>query len=309
MNSWRRLRFPLAAAAGLLLAGPAQAQFYLEFAAGSESTSGLTMSSRSDDRSSVCDEFINPRALLVPGCTTPDRGAGDGWKARFGGGRGFSGRIEFGYRLDDRFRVALAYAERSVGFDQTVASTDASGVDFEKLSNELAIGQERIGEVTTREAFALVYFDWRNRTRWTPWVGAGLGVSRVGLDFSWLWARSPDPEDITTGRDQPNYEEIRRNLAGTVSAGSVELEDELFGQVLVAGIDYELTESVAIGFRAQATFFDEFEAGPFGGDLLRSHEGNLRLDGSEPVSTWSRTSDTDGLSVGLALRYEFGGDR
>lgn len=309
MNSWRRLRLPLAAAAGLLLAGAAQAQFYLEFAAGSESTSGLTMSSRSDDRASVCDEFINPRALLVPGCTTPDRGAGDGWKAPFDDGRGFSGRIELGYRLGDRVRVALAYAERSVGFDQTVASTDASGVDFEKLSNELAIGQERIGEVTTREAFALVYFDWRNRTRWTPWVGAGLGISRVGMDFSWVWARSPDPADITTGRDQPNYEEIRRNLAGTVSAGSVELEDDLFGQALVAGIEYELTGSVAIGFRAQATFFDDFEAGPFGGDLLRSHEGNLRLDGSEPVSTWSRTSDTDGLSVGLTLRYEFGGDR
>ncbi len=309
MISRRRLRLPLAAAAGLLLAGAAQAQFYLEFGAGSESTSGLTMSSRSDDRSSVCDEFINPRALLVPGCTTPDRGAGDGWKAPFDGGRGFSGRIEFGYRLDDRFRVALAYTERSVGFDQTVASTDASGVDFEKLSNELAIGQERLGDATASDVFALVYFDWRNRTRWTPYVGAGLGFSRMTLDFSWRWARSFDPDDIATGRDQPNRDEIRRNLAGTVSAGSVELQDELLGQALVAGIDYELTEAVSIGLRAQAAFLEDFEPPPYGTDLLRSHEGNLRLDGSEPVSTWSRTSDTDGLSIGLALRYEFGGDR
>ena len=44
--------------------------------------------SRSNDRSSVCDEYINPNALDVPGCTTPDRGVGDGWSAPFSDGRG-----------------------------------------------------------------------------------------------------------------------------------------------------------------------------------------------------------------------------
>ena len=45
--------------------------------------------SRSNDRSSVCDEYINPNALRVPGCTTADRGVGDGWSAPFSDGLGF----------------------------------------------------------------------------------------------------------------------------------------------------------------------------------------------------------------------------
>ena len=44
--------------------------------------------SRSNDRSSVCDEYVNPNALRVPGCATPDRGVGDGWSAPFSGGGG-----------------------------------------------------------------------------------------------------------------------------------------------------------------------------------------------------------------------------
>lgn len=302
----KRPLFSFAAAASLAVAGSAQAQVYLGLSLGSDSSPGVTLSSRSDDRSSVCDEFINPRALAVPGCTSPNRGAGDGWKAPFDGGRGFVGQVELGYRAGNRFRVALSYAQRSIGFDQTVASTDAAGADFEKLSNELSIGQERLGEATSRDLFALVYFDWRGPSRWTPYVGAGPGVSRVAMDFSWLWARSSDPNDITTGSDQPNHEEIRGNLAGTVSSGSVEIADDLFGYALIAGVDYQLSESLTLGIRAQASFFDDFEAGPYGGDLLRSHEGNLRLDGSEPVSTWSRTPDTERYSVGLTLRYEFG---
>lgn len=262
------------------------------------------MVSRSDDRSSVCDEFINPRAPGVAGCADPGRGAGDGWRAPFDGASGFSGGIEIGYRLSDRFRVALAYAERSVAFDQTVASTDASGVDFEKLSNELAIGQERLGVVTATDVFALVFHDWANSTRWTPHVGVGAGVSRVAMGFGWLWARSFDPDDIATGREQPNHDEIRRNLAGTVSAGSTKLRDELVGYAVIAGVDFELTPSMSLGLRARAAFFADFDAGPYEGDLLRSHAPNLRLDGSEPVSAWSRTADTDRRSLSLTLRYE-----
>ena len=44
--------------------------------------------SRSNDRSSVCDEHINPNALRVLRCTTTDRGVGDRWSASFADGGG-----------------------------------------------------------------------------------------------------------------------------------------------------------------------------------------------------------------------------
>ena len=168
--------------------------------------------SRSKARPSICDEYINPRALSVAGCATPDRGEGDGWLAPFDPGTGFSGAAELGFRLSPQWRLAARYARTATDFNQTVSSTDATGADFDKISNELAIGQETLGSVTSDEFQIVAYRDWPNRTRWTPYAGAGVAVSRVRKDFSWLWARSADAADIATGLDQPNAEEIRRNL-------------------------------------------------------------------------------------------------
>lgn len=262
-----------------------------------------TVSSRSDDRASICDEYINPQALGVIGCTTPDRGAGDGWLASFDGDEGISVEMELGYRLWPRVRVALAYSYHVTGFDQTVSSTDASGADFDKISNELSTGVETLDAVRSHEIFLMGFYDWPTRGEWKPYVGLGAGVSWMRMEFSWLWARSADPRDIVTGAGQPNAEEIRRNLAGTVSVGGSVLRDVVAGYVLEAGVERTLSDALTAGFKVQWKRFGTFESGAYQGDLLRSHAPNLRLDGSEPVSTWSRTDDLGRLSVMLTLRY------
>ena len=58
-----------------------------------------------------------------------------------------------------------------------------------------------------------------------------------------------------------------------------------------------------MGIKLQWKRFGTFESGAYGGGLLRSHASNLRLDGSEPVSTWSETRDTDRLVIALTMRY------
>ena len=288
----------------LLVCPHARAEpFYASVSLGGNVSGDVTLRSRSNDRASVCDEYINPRALSVPGCTAPDRGAGDGWAAPFDGGRGFSAEAELGYRFSPRFRVAAVYAYNAAEFDQTVSSTDASGVDFDKIGNELSTGEESLGTARSHELFAIAYRDWPNRSRWTPFAGVGVGVARVRKDFSWLWARSADPDDILTGRDQPNAEEILGNLAGTVSAGRSALKDTMAGFVVLAGASRQLTDTVSVAFKVQWKRFDTFESGAYGGGVLRSHAPNLRLDGSEAVSTWTRTDDTDRYSVLLTLRF------
>ena len=286
-----------------LAAADAYARWYAGVALGGNASRDVVVESRSNDRASVCDEYINPRALVVPGCTAPDRGAGDGWLAPFDPGAGFSAEAELGFRVSPRFRVAAVYARDATTFDQTVSSTDATGADFDKISNELSIGEETLGNTTSDTIQIVAYRDWPNGTRWTPYAGVGVAASRMRKDFSWLWARSADPADIATGLDQPNAEEIGRNLAGTVSAGRRTLRDTLVGYVLVAGVDHSMSESVSVGLKVQWKRFEAFESDAYEGDLLRSHPPNLRLDGSEPVSAWSRTADTGRFSVLITMRY------
>ena len=294
----------LAISTGLLQSDSARAEpWYVSFSIGGNASPGITLTSRSNDRASICDEYINPRALSVPACTSPDRGAGDGWLAPFDGGAGISAEAEFGYRFSPRLRIAAVYAYNHADFDQSVSSTNASGVDFDKINDELSVGDETLGTVVSHEVFLVGYRDWPNRSRWTPFAGAGAGFARLRKDFSWVWARSTDPQDILTGRDQPNAQQIRQNLAGTVSTGRSALRDTIPGYVLMAGAEREISDSLSVGIKVQWKRFGRFESGPYGGGLLRSHAPNLRLDGSEPVSTWSETRDTDRLVIALTMRY------
>ena len=291
------------AVAACLAAADVTAQWYVGVGIGGNASRDVIMESRSNDRASICDEYINPRALSVAGCTSTDRGAGDGWLAPFDPGTGFSGEAELGIRLAPRWRLAAVYGRSGTDFDQTVSSTDATGADFDKIGNELSVGEETLSSATADEFRIVAYRDWPNRTRWTPYAGAGVAVSRTRKDFSWLWARSADPADIATGLGQPNAEQIRRNLAGTVSVGRRTLRDTMVGYVLVAGVERALSDSVSVGLKGEWKRFEAFESNGYAGDLLRSHPPNLRLDGSEPVSAWSRTRDTGRFSALLTIRY------
>ena len=289
---------------GLLAsAGANAAELYAGMAVGGNASPNVTVVSRGNDRASICDEYINPRALAIPSCTAPNRGAGDGWLAPFSGGNGFSAEAELGYRFSPRFRAAVVYAYNATRFDQTVSSTDASGADFDKINNELSVGEETLGTASSHELFLTAYRDWPTASRWTPWAGVGVGVAWARKDFSWVWARSVNPNDITTGAGQPNVDEIRRNLAGTVSAGRAALKDRMAGYLIAAGIDRALTESLTLGLKLQWKSFNDFESDAYQGVLLRSHAPNLRLDGSEPVHTWSRIQETSRASLMLSLRY------
>lgn len=302
--SFRRLA-PLALAGLSFFAGPGAgaADLYAGFSFGGNVSPSVTLVSRSDDRASICDEFINPRALSIPACTAPGRGAGDGWLAPFDGGSGLSAGAQIGARLSPRYRIAALYGYNATHFDQTVSSTDATGADFDKISNELAVGEETLGAATSHALFLAAFRDWPNGSRWTPYAGIGVGVVWARKDFSYLWSRSPDPADISTGAGQPNVEEIRRNLAGTASVGRTVLRDTLTGYFLDVGMDRALSDGLSMGLSLRWTNSGEFESDAYQGDLLRSHEPNLRLDGSEPVSAWSSTEDTGRLVVMLSLRF------
>ena len=261
------------------------------------------VTSRSNDRSSVCDEYINPNALHVPGCTTPDRGVGDGWSAPFSDGSGLLAGVGVEFDVGGPWRLAFDYSRVEAVFDQTVASTNAQGVDFEKLSNELAVGQERLGAWRTHGVHGVLHFSPLRSGRVRPYGGIGLGYAAMRADFGWNWERSADPLAITTGRDQPNFDQIRENLAGTVSRGTAVFRKNVHAFVYEGGVDFALGDRFSVGVRARRLQYPSVEVGPYTGGTLRGHVPNLRLDGSEPVAAWSTLPGTGVTEVGVLLKY------
>ena len=326
-NGWSGMRFVLSlmlfvAAMWMLTSHPAQAGsgVYLSSELGANFTPDLDTTGTSNDRASACDEFINPMFATVSqtagyetyNCTGPHRGATGDWKNSFDGAEGILAGMAVGYSLRERypdhflgrFRLEVEYFYRRAEYDKTADVPRAAGESGDKLAQEILTATDRIDGVTSHNLFANLYFDFQNSSRFTPYVGFGVGVGLTDMDYGSVWARNPDPTAITTGAGLPNAAEIRRNLAGTTSVAQTELRDRLFGYQVLFGVDYALTESVSLGVKGRWVNFDSFSDGTVW-DPLRSHGPNLRRDGSEPVSGRIKTNDIEMFGVSVNLKYRF----
>ena len=310
--SIRRTFLAAAAAVGLLVPGFARAGFYLSGDIGANFASGPDLEGRDNDRGGVCDEFINPLFADVPGCTDPIR-RGDSWMSKFDGTAGILAGAAAGYSLQDRFpdhllgrfRLEMEYFYRNSEYDRDADIRFGSGASVAAHQNgELVLAEDRLGSIAGHNLFGNLYFDFFNTSRLTPYVGFGVGVGFTNVDYGTLGALNTDPARITSGADLPNADRIRRNLAGTVVSEQTNLDDTLFGYQVLFGVDYALTEALSLGVKGRWVAFDTFRDGG-GWDRLRSHESQLRLDGSEPVAYKIKLDDIELFGVSLNLKYHF----
>ena len=308
-------------ALGGLIPHPAQAGSgrYLSSELGANFAPGLDTRGTSNDRASACDEFINPLFATVTqtagyehyNCTGPNR-AGS-WQNAFDGAEGILAGMAVGYGLREaypdhflgRFRFEVEYFYRDTDYDQTADIPSAAGENRDKLAQEILTATDRIGSVTSHNLFGNLYVDFANSSRFTPYVGFGVGVGFTDMDYGSLWTRNPDPNAITTGAGLPNADAIRRNLAGTASSAQTKLSDTLFGYQVLFGIDYALTEALTLGVKGRWVNFDTFSDGGIVWDPLRSHQPHLRRDLSEPVAGWFKTQDIEMFAVSVTLKYHF----
>ncbi len=202
------------------------------------------------------------------------------------------------------FRVELEYLYRDSKYDQASDLSGAAGASLAKSQQEIVVGRDQIGSITSHDLFGNLYFDFINRSRFIPYVGVGVGVGFTDVDYGYLWARNADPTKIKTGAGLPNENEIRKNLAGTVSTGQTTLSDTLLGFQVLFGVDYAVTETMSLGLKGRWVNFDTFR-GEAPSGLLRSHVPNLRLDGSEPVSGGIKTDDIEFFGASVNLKYRF----
>ena len=294
--------------------GSAQAGsgFYVSGDLGINIASGLDTTGTSNDRASVCDEYINPRYKEDKKCTGPDRSVGGRWENEFNGATGILAGAAAGYSfagqnrnsLLDGLRVELEYFYRQSNYDQTADVPLGVGTQGQKLRDEIVQATDRIGSITSHNLFGNLFYDFVNTSRFTPYIGVGGGVGFTDMEYGSVWARNEDASKISTGAGWSNVDEIRRNLARTVSVGQATLSDVLLGFQVLFGVDYAITEATSLGLKGRwvrfGSFSDDFIWNP-----LRSHPPNLRKDGSEPVSGRLKTDDVEFFGVSVNLKYHF----
>ena len=310
--------------------------FYVSGDLGINIASGMDTIGTSNDRPSVCDQYINPlydevessdardskgKPYSEYNCTGSDRGAGGRWENDFDRATGILAGAAIGYSFSGQapnqswggLRVELEYLYRQSKYDQTADIFGGAGTQQDKLADEIVQATDRIGSMTSHNLFGNLFYDFSNTSRFTPYIGVGGGVGFTDMEYGSVWARNEDSMNadgtykISTGEDLPNYDEIRRNLAKTVSVGQATLSDVLLGFQVLFGVDYAVTEATSLGLKGRwvrfGSFSDDFIWYP-----LRSHEPYLRKPGAsdrEPVSGRLKTDDVEFFGVSVNLKYRF----
>ena len=303
--------------------GAGRLGFYISGDLGINAASGIDTNGVSNDRYSVCDEFINPQFNTVTqhtdyedyNCTGPNRGVGDDWQNEFDGATGILAGAAVGYSFAGQnskgplggLRVELEYFYRQSKYDQTANIYDAGGASGQKLDDELYQATDRIGNITSHNLFGNLYYDFANTSRFTPYIGIGGGLGVTNMEYGSVWARNHDPDNIDTGEGLPNAGEIRNNLAGTVSVAQATFSDTLYGLQILFGVDYAVTEAMSLGLKGRYVNFGSFDSGnnSLVWDPLRGHSPNLRLNESEPVSGGISTNNITFFGISLNMKYHF----
>ncbi|MCY3554586.1 MAG: outer membrane beta-barrel protein [Gemmatimonadetes bacterium] len=281
--------------------------FYLGSGLGANFAPAVNLAGKDNDHSmgSGCDEFINPNATQYDFCNLGNRG--DSWNNRFDGAAGILANAVVGYRLRNRLRLEVEYFYRDSEYDQTDPVLGGGGSIADKLAAELQRAELRVGSITSHNLFGNFYFDFPNRSRFTPYIGLGIGGGFADMDFGALWARNLNPAHITSveGKfSEDDTEAIQSRLAGTTTSAQTELNDTLLGFQVLLGVNRALTDAVSLDVRGRWTNFSSFHDSD-SYERLRSHESNLRVDGSAPVEYQQSTDDTELFGINVAIRYQF----
>ena len=302
--------------------GPVLAKdgFYIGGELGIAVAPEMNMKGNDNDYDSPCDKHINPTGFQTnenPGglanpkdCSVVPVERQSLWFHNgIDGGTGLLAGAAIGYRMGS-FRVEGEYLYRGTTYDSTAANTIVSDPETtRKVREELDALDGAVDDVLSHNFFANLYYDYHSDSKFTPYVGFGVGFARVSLDYFGVFRRKADYsaiktfDDTVSGEDSHTASDLNRVLAGTTTIGRGKLSDTLFGYQIVAGVDYRVSEPVSIGLKFRWADFGEFEDGREW-DQLRSHPStNLRP--GDPVRYIMSTDDIQFWGVSLNMKYQF----
>ncbi len=212
-------------------------------------------------------------------------------------GIGFMGAASVGY-MRDNLRVEFEYLNRSHGGEtQTInvpgGNAALSGKDVEW--SETTPPSEKISDFSAHQFFVNAYYDFLNTTRWTPYVGVGVGWARTSLTYENRFVRKTLNQDYPSG--------LPPRAAGTVSYLETDITNTHFGFQFLGGLDYALTENVSVGMKGRWARFGDISDDDVW-DTIRSHEP-VQADGSTPFTSRQTFENVEYWALSFGLKYYF----
>lgn len=228
--------FVAAAVAALLASSPAAAEGYY----GSFSVGGVNLND-SDNSGAFSSNFLTGTGTTIPNNTPLPAGTSVGWTTEFD--TGWTASAAFGKRFSNGLRgeIELAYQSNDV---DTHNNVQAAGIPLDNedvgvlisgapqqgatVGEVVADGQ---GAVDTTFLMANLFYDFTQFGAFTPYVGAGVGVGFVNVEYSPSGVGIVDDDDSVV-----SYQ--------VIAGGSYALSERmaLFGQYR-----YRATEDVGTG--------------------------------------------------------------
>ena len=270
---------------------------YVGFEIGLSKSSNVDTTLSGVSHETRCDRLLYADPNDAPTderCTdnTPRRLFGN----KFSLGTGFVGGVTLGYAYGN-FRFEGEYQYRHQGGDRQLVvgsrSNEALATKDSEWSQDIP-PTNRLSDYEVHQFFANVYYDFLNSSAWTPYLGAGIGIARIEMDYDNLFVRKTDL----------GTEEWQRAAADTQSSMDVGLEETQFAYQIMGGVDYALTERVSIGMKGRWTRLDGFTKKSRKWNQIRSHKP-VQADGTTPFTSEIKVDDIDHWTVTVGLKYRF----
>ena len=271
-------------------------------------TPGMDVNSSDNDVGTTCDGFINndgSGGYLVTSTESNCNPPPSAWSNEFDGGSGFLAGVALGYRLGS-FRVEGEYFYRGTTYDgRDVAGGGSVSDDVtqDKVAQELAFIEGGVDDVLSHNFFANLYYDYRSDSKFTPYLGVGIGLARVSVAYRTRWQCSTDLEDIEVF-DPGQGEALNQELVGVLTYDRARMSDTLFGYQALAGMDYQVSEPLTIGLKFRYAMFGEFED-QSDYTKLRGHDPLVGNPATQPATYYIRTNDIQFWGVSLNMKYQF----
>ena len=221
-------------------------------------------------------------------------------------GVGFVGTASLGYAWDS-LRVELEFLNRSHGGDTVPGLPRDNAALLSKQSewSPHSPPHYRLSDFSANQLFVNVHYVFDLDSKWSPFVGAGVGFARVKARLAGSYLRRTLAEGYVEGAggDPAQPAEWQLAAAGTESRLEASLKDEVFGYQVLGGLERALGERASAFLMARWSGFGKVAEDEIW-TVIRSH-APVQADGSTPFETEQTIDDLGGWAVTVGLRYAF----
>ena len=250
-----------------------------------------------------CDTLLYPEGL-----TPPNDAACDAHEATTSLTNSFDIGTGFGYGSTvgltfGALRAELDFRLRSHGRDTRPIKVAGGDEALTGKKSEWAVAPvETLSDVRAEEVFLNLYYDFENRTRWTPYAAAGIGLAQIEAHYAASFVRKPEQEYLAVEFVPDWPEEAKRAAAGTVSLLDAEISGWVPGYQFIVGLDMNLGEAL-LGIKVRWGRFGELTT-TTEYDLVRSH-APVQADGVSPFGVDIGLGGLGYREVAVVIKHYF----